>query len=703
MKQAPKHPVRLERQGRVALIVVENPPVNALGAAVRLGIAAALNAALANDKTDAIVLAANGRTFPAGADIREFDMAPREPSLGQLCAMVEGSGKPVVAALHGTALGGGLELAMAAHYRIAASDARVGLPEINLGLLPGAGGTQRLPRLVGAELAMDLILAGAPISAGLAAEMGLVDQVTGGDLRAAAVAFARTCSEVRRTGDARHHFVDGAAYMASTAARRKKIMAEQGAGAVAPLKIVDCVEAALLLPLDAGLEMERAAFEDCLATRDSAGLRHAFFAERAAAKFPERLEAKPAQVDRIAIVGGGLMGSGIAIAALQSGFAVTLIEQGETGVNAALERIGAHYERAVAKGRLSEAQGAAALTHLQLTTKLGTLSEADLIIEAVAEDMELKSGILAEISAQARDGMIIATNTSYLDLAELAQATNRPHDVVGLHFFAPAHANKLVEIGVHDAAAPQAVMTAHGVARRLGKIPVRARVGKGHGQGYIGNAILERYRLAADIMLEEGATPAQIDGAMRSFGFPLGPYQVADMSGLDIAHARRQSLPRDPDTRYVDIADKMVARGWLGQKTGRGYYIYADGARHGVPNGDVLKLIAEHRAEKGITAQKFSDRAIRDRILLAIVNAGAELLGKGVVARPSDIDVVMVHGFGYPRKRGGPMMDADATTPSIVAERLAVLAQEEPSLWRVAPVLEQLARERQKFADLNQT
>lgn len=703
MKQALKHPVRLERQGNVALIVIENPPVNALGAAVRLGIAAALNAALANDKTDAVVLAANGRTFPAGADIREFDMAPREPSLGQLCAMVEASAKPVIAALQGTALGGGLELAMAAHYRIAATDARVGLPEINLGLLPGAGGTQRLPRLVGAELAMDLMLAGAPISAGLASEMGLLDQVTSGDLRAAAVEFAKTCTASRRTGDARDQFADGVAYMASTAARRAQIKAEQGATALAPLKIVDCVEAALLLPLDAGLQMERAAFEDCLNSRDSKGLRYAFFAERRAAKFPEATQAKPAQVDRIAIVGGGLMGCGIAIAALQSGFSVTLVEQGEAGVNAALERIGAHYERAVTKGRLSQAQGAAALTHLQLTTKLDSLSEAELVVEAVGEDLALKVGILEDIGRLAQAGAVIATNTSYLDLTVLAQATGRPQDVVGMHFFAPAHANRLLEIAVHPDSDPQAVMTAHGVARRLGKMPVRAQTGAGKGAGYIGNAILESYRLAADIMLEEGANPAQIDGAMRAFGFPLGPYQVADLSGLDIGYARRQSQPRAEGTRYVEIADKMVEQGWLGQKVGRGYYIYGDDARHGVPNGDVLKLVADHRAQNSIEARKFSDRAIRDRILLAMVNTGARLLGDEVAARPSDIDAVMVHGFGYPRKRGGPMMDADATTPSIIAARLAKLAEEEPSLWAVAPVLEQLARERQKFADLNNT
>ncbi|PTX55440.1 3-hydroxyacyl-CoA dehydrogenase [Litoreibacter ponti] len=698
MKQAPKHPVRLERQGSIALIVIENPPVNALGGAVRRGIAAALSAAEANPLVTAIVICANGRTFPAGADIREFNQPAQEPGLGQLCTMIETCSKPVVAALHGTALGGGLELAMGAHFRIASTDARVGLPEINLGILPGAGGTQRLPRLVGAELAMDMMLAGAPVSAGIAAEMGLIDRVTGGDLREAAVAFARELSMPHPTAEQRGQFSDANAYMAATKARRAELK-QTGQASRAALKIIDCVEAALLVPIETGLEMERAAFEECLRSPESQGMRHAFFAERAAAKFPE--DAPPRDISRIGIVGGGMMGAGIAIACLQRGFDVTLVEQGESGVNTALERIGTHYERAIAKGRLSEAQGAAALTHLQLTTKLDTLGDADVIIEAVGEDEELKLRILKEIGDQARQGAVLATNTSYLDLMRLAQATGRPNDTVGLHFFAPAQVNKLVEVAVHDDADASAVSTAQALVKRLGKVAVRAKVSSGVGAGYIGNRVLEAYRLAADILLEEGATPQQIDTAMRGFGFKMGPYQVADMSGLDIAHARRQSSPRDADARYVEIADKIVAQGWLGQKTHRGYYVYPEGARDGVPNGDVLKLIAAHRAENGITEQSFTEAEIRDTLLLTMVNAGAQLLTEGVAARPGDVDTVMIHGFGYPRSRGGPMFEADTTTPALIMRRLEALQAQAPNLWTPAPLLRELARERRKFADLN--
>ncbi len=696
-----KHPVRLERQNGVAVIAIENPPVNALSTAVRRGILGALHAALSDDTITAIVIAANGKTFPAGADISEFGQPAQEPSLPELCDLIEASHKPVLAALHGTVLGGGLEVAMAAHYRVAHDQTQLGLPEILLGLLPGAGGTQRAPRLVGVDMALDMMLTGKPITADQAQRIGLVDGLAGDDLRDVVKALAAETREVRPTRDQRQHLLDGKQFMARIAARRAQLRPK----ALAENKIVDCVEAALLLPFDAGRDIEREAFTDCLASPVSAGLRHSFFAERRAPKFPELTQtgprpvnSGPLPVNAVGIVGGGLMGSGIAIACLDAGLPVTLVEQGEDGVTKALDRIGAHYQRGVETGRITEAQGSAALTHLTLTTTLDALNAQDIIIEALPEDLELKQEMFRKLGGIARYGAVLASNTSYQDVAVLQQASGRPGDVLALHFFAPAHRMKLVEIGVPRNVDPQAVVTAHALTKMLGKMPVRSAAVP----GFIGNQMLVAGRRAADRLLLDGATPAQVDNALRSFGFPMGPYQIQDMSGLDIGWARRRAQPEDPDPRYLSLADRMCEAGWFGQKTGKGYYVYAEGERHGVPNPDMLHLLAEERRAKGITARKFTDRQLRDHLLLTWVNEGARLVGTGTATRPSDVDAVMVHGFGYPRWRGGPMLDADQTTPFQILRRIEILQKEDPSLWDIAPLLREMAAERGKFADLNE-
>lgn len=686
-----KHPVRLERQNGVAVIAIENPPVNALSAAVRRGILGALHAALSDDKTNAIVLAANGRTFPAGADISEFGKPLQEPDLPDLCDLIEASPKPVIAAIHGTTLGGGLELAMAAHYRVAHEGALLGLPEVNLGILPGAGGTQRTPRLVGVDAALDLMLSGKPITAQKAHQIGLVDGLAGDDLRDVVKALAAETTEVKPTRALRHHLADGGRYMARIAEKRTQMGPE-----LAPNKIVDCVENALLLPFDVGRSMEREAFLECLGSRASQGLRHAFFAERLASKFPEQKQVEPRPIDRVGIIGGGLMGSGIAIACLNAGLPVTLVEQGEAGVSAALERIGAHYQRSVAKGRLTEVQGAGALNYLNLTTDLEAVAQADVIIEALPEDLALKSGVFEKLGGLAKPGAVLASNTSYQDIGVLAGASGRPADTLAMHFFAPAHSMKLVEVGVAEVTDPQATVTAHALAKRLKKIPVRCAAKP----GFIGNRILQAYRRAADRMLLAGAVPAQIDTAMRGYGFALGPYQAQDFSGLDISWARRKADPNWPNLQDLELADWMCEAGWFGQKTGRGYYTYEKGARHGVPNPDMLELLKAERLAKEITPRDFTDQDIRDRILSAMVNEGAWLLEEGVASRASDIDVVMVHGFGYPRARGGPMQDADLTTPFEVVRRISTFAQDDPDIWKIAPVLQNLANERQKFSDL---
>lgn len=689
-----KHPVRLERANGVATILIDNPPVNALSAAVRQGIYISIEAAEADPKTKAIVIAANGRTFPAGADITEFGSEPKDPSLPVLCDRVERCPKPVFAALHGTVLGGGLELAMAAHYRIAAPTAKLGLPEVKLGFPPGAGGTQRLPRLIGVEHALAMIQSGASISAQEALANTLVDAVDD-DPRDAATSLALTDMSARPTSKDRSRLKDAPGDLALLSAARE-VLPEMGGPQPAMERIIDCLEAAILLPFEVGLTRERDAFKECLASRDSHAMRHLFFAERRAAKFPELDGRKGAVPRHVAIVGGGLMGSGIAIACLNSGLPVTVIEDGEAGVTAALDRIGDGVQKAVAKGRISEAQGAQALTRLTLTARMSEINKANFIIETVSEDLKIKRPVLAEIGKAAAPEAVIATNTSYLDLEELAQASGRPDRFVGMHFFAPAHIMRLVEIAVGPDTNSDAVALAHRIAKGLGKIPVRT----GTGPGFIVNRILTRMRLVADAMVEDGAVPAQIDTAMRNFGFALGPYQVLDRSGLDISWEMRKRRGPVEGERYVAIGDKMCELGWLGQKSGQGYYIYpADGAPE--PNPDALLLIEELRRAKNIDPRQFTDREIRDRLLLAMVNEGARLVETGDAQRPSDVDVAMIYGLGYPERRGGPMFDADQTTPFEIHRRIGRLALEEPDLWQIAPLLERLARERGKFSDLN--
>lgn len=695
-----KHPVRLERNNGVAVILIENPPVNALSAAVRRGILGALGAALSDDTIGAVVLAAKGNSFSAGADITEFGKPAQEPSLPELCNLIEGSPKPVIAALQGVVLGGGLELAMSAHYRVAHHDCTLGLPEIKLGLLPGAGGTQRAPRLVGVDLALDMMLSGTPITAEQALRSGLVDGLADDDLRDVVKALASETDQPRPTRAERRHFADGASYMARIAQRRAGIRRK----ALAENKIVDCVEAALLVPFDAGLEMEREAFMDCLASPVSAALRYSFAAERRATKFPELKEAGPRPVNSgplpvnsVGVLGGGMMGSGIAIACLDAGLPVKVVELDEGGVTRTLDTIGAHYQRGVSTGRITEAQGAAALTHLTLTTAIKELNTPDIVIEALPEDITLKQEMFRQLGGIAKYGAVLASNTSYQDITTLQQASGRPQDVLAMHFFAPAHRMKLVEIGVSAQTDPQAVVSVHALAKMLGKMPVRSRAVP----GFIGNQLLSAGRRAADRLLLDGATPAQVDGAMRSFGMAMGPYQALDMSGLDISWARRRAAAQDPDPRYLALADRMCEQGWFGQKAGRGYYVYADGERHGVPNPEMLQLLADERRAKGITARSFSDRQMRDHLLLTWVNEGARLVGEGVATRPSDIDAVMVHGFGYPRGRGGPMLDADQTTPFQILRRIEILHKEDPSLWDIAPLLRELAAERGIFSELN--
>jgi len=684
----------------VAELVIDSPPINAIGAALRKALFEAVEAADADPAVRVIVLRAAGRTWPAGADIREFGKPLDRPILPELNNRIAACGKPVIAALHGTVLGGGLELALAATCRVAARGTRLGFPEVGLGVLPGAGGTQRAPRLIGAEAALAMMLSGKPVNAAEAERIGLIDAAVEGEAAEAALALAADYL-VRgdealpgRAPDA--GFADSAAYFAAVAAARKEAEASP---LPAPVRIVECVEAAMLLPAEAGMAFERAAFEDLVASPEAAGLRHAFFAERLAPRFPEA-GLTPRPVDRVGIVGGGLMGSGIAQVMLSAGLAVTLVERDGDQLARALGRIASAQERAVARGRMTEAERSAEWARIDGATEIAALGDCDLAIEAVFEDAAVKRQVMADIAGVLRPGAILATNTSYLDVDALAEATGRPADVLGLHFFSPAPVMRLVEIVVGRATAPEAVATGLALAKRAGKVPVRAGVC----DGFIGNRILTAYRSAADFLLEDGATPYQVDRAMRGYGFALGPYQVLDLAGLEISWARRKRLAagRDPAQRYVAIGDRLCEAGWIGQKSGRGYYLYPDGSRQGAEDPEVLALIAAEREAKGIVAQPVGDDEIRDRCLAAMANEGARLLAKGIAQRPSDIDAAMLFGFGFPRHRGGPMHAADILGPVLMRRRLMdYAALNDAWFWQPAPLWDELIRTGTRFADLN--
>lgn len=689
--------VRQERDGDIAVLVIDNPPVNALGHAVRQGLWDGIAAAESDAGVRAIVIRAEGRTFPAGADISEFGKPPADPWLPQVCDRIEACTKPVIAAIHGTALGGGLEVALSAHWRIAQATAKVGLPEVSLGILPGAGGTQRTPRLAGAGPALDMMISGKPVSAAQALAMGLLDEVTETDLPAAALALARRLvaqgAAPRPTRDRRDGVRDPVAYEQAVAAARAAHAADRLPG---PRRIVDCVEAALLLPFDQGQAFERAAFADLVVSPESAGLRHAFFAERRCAKMPEAAVA-PRPLAHVGVVGGGLMGAGIAYACLSAGLSVTLLERDREALVAGLERVARLQQGAVDKGRMTPAARDADWARLTGALEPAQLAPCDLAIEAVFEDFDVKADVLRKLDGALRPGAVIATNTSYLDVNALAAVTSRPADVVGLHFFSPAHVMRLLEIVVGAQTAPDAVATGLQLAKKLGKVAVRSGVC----DGFIGNRILSAYRQAAEYLVEDGAPIAQVDAAMRSFGMPLGPFEVSDMAGLQIAWARRkrQAATRDPALRYVSIADRLCEAGRFGQSSGKGWYAY-DG-RKPVEDPEVTALIAAERAAKGITPQDFSDDDIRTRLLVAMANEGAKILAEGIALRPSDIDVVKLFGYGFPRWEGGPMHWADRFGILQLKQAVEGFAPQAPGFWVPAPNLDAMIRNGTRFAALN--
>ena len=695
--------VAREQHGDILLVSIDNPPVNALGVDVRRGLLEAIEAADADPDVKAVLIVGAGRNFIGGADIREFGKPPMAPALPDVCNRIEASTKPVVAAINGVALGGGLEVALSAHYRVALPTAKFGLPEVALGLLPGAGGTQRTPRLIGAQAALDLMLTGRHASAREAEKLGLVDRIVEGD---DPVAVGLTYTQelldakapVRRTRDA-EALADRAAQSAVVEAARLDT-AKKSRGLFSPLKIVDAVQGAIDLPFDDGLALERKLFIECLDSPQRAGLVHAFFAERETAKSPETRDAKPRAIASVGIVGGGTMGAGIAVAALDAGLPVTMIERDEEALARGRKNVEKVYDGLVKKGRMTEEGKTAVMARWTGSTAYDALANVDLVIEAVFEEMGVKKAVFAELDRVCKQGAVLATNTSYLDINEIADSVSRPQDVIGLHFFSPANIMKLLEIVVPAKVANDVVATAFELAKKLKKTPVRAGVC----DGFIGNRILAVYGQAAHYMMEDGASPYQIDKALRDFGYPMGPFQVSDLAGGDIGWAtrKRRAATRDPKARYVQIADRIAERGWFGQKTGRGYYLYPEGARIGTPDPEVEAIIDAERERAGVTPREFSDEEIVRRYLAAMINEGANVVHQGIALRPLDVDVTFVHGYGFPRYRGGPMKYADTVgLPKILAD-IQEFAKEDPIFWQPSPLLVELVEKGQDFSSLNQ-
>jgi len=684
MSEPAASPVRTERRGRVLLVTIDNPPVNALSQPVRAGLAEALRQAAADADVGAVVIACAGRTFSAGADIREFGKPPVPPVLPEVVATLAAFPKPVVAALHGTALGGGFELALGAHARVAAPDAKVGLPEVKLGIIPGAGGTQLLPRLVGTARAIEAITSARQIGAQEAARLGLVDVVAGGDLVTAALSHADACITSPLIPPAARQVPPDDAEAAATAAATAR---KKARGEIAPVRAIEAIGAAATRPFAEGLALERRIFTELVGSDQAAALRHVFFAEREVAKVEGIEGVVPRPVETIGIVGAGTMGAGIAVACADAGLAVVVVETDDAALGRGRERIEGLYGRAVKSGRIDASVATARLARIGYTTVLDELARANLVVEAVFEDMAVKQALFARLDPILRPGTILATNTSYLDVDAIASGTARPSDVLGLHFFSPANVMRLLEVVRGRATAPDVLASGLALAKRLGKLAVVCGVC----DGFVGNRMLAVWRRQAEYMLEDGALPHEIDAALEAFGLPMGPFAVQDLAGLDIALARRKRLAatRDPHVRDVSLVEDLAALGRLGQKTGAGWYRYVDGRRE-IDSGVTDLVLAASRA-KGIARRAIPPEEIVARIRAAMVNEGAAILGEGIVARALAIDLVMINGYGYPAWRGGPMFEASRTGLAAILEEVRRTHARDGKGWEPSPLLVRLA------------
>jgi 3-hydroxyacyl-CoA dehydrogenase len=677
--------VTVTRQGDIAIIAIDNPPVNALSFHVREPLMKAFETLRDDAAVAALVLSCAGRTFVAGADITEFGKPMQRPDLRDLIATLEKIEKPTVAAIHGTALGGGLELALGCHFRVADKAAKLGLPEVKLGLLPGAGGTIRLPYLLGPQKALKIIISGTPIGAKEGLDGGLVDDIVDGDLVAGAIEFARAKASEGgpfvAVRDRREKIgkADLAAFDANAAELAKKAR-----GLEAPLACAQSVRNAVTLPFDDALAREREFFVKLVAGDQSRAQRHLFFAEREAAKVPGvGKDVVPREIRRVGVIGAGTMGGGIAMSFVNGGIPVRLLEMNKEALDRGLATIDRNYAISVARGSLSEDAKGKRLTLFTGTTDYADLTGCDIIIEAVFEDMAVKKDVFGKLDKIARPGAVLATNTSYLDVDEIAQSTSRPQDVVGMHFFSPANVMKLLEIVRGRKTAPDVLATLLGVAKKIGKVPVV--VGVCH--GFVGNRMLAARSEESENLLLEGATPQQVDKVFTDFGWPMGPFQMYDLAGLDIGWRNRKSLGK-----VAVISDPLCEQGRFGQKTGKGFYLYENGARTPTPDPEVEKLIADKAREHAINRRDISAEEVTERTLYPMINEGAKILEEGIAARASDIDIVWVNGYGFPVGKGGPMFWAEIEGVRKIVGRLEYWhGRTGKDVFAPAPLLKKLA------------
>ena len=691
-------PVSMDIRDGIAVITMDSPPVNALGHAVRSGLMGALEQAEGDQGVNAVVIRGGGRCFSGGADIREFGQPPAAPTLRELCARIEDFPKIVVAALHSTAFGGGLEVPLSCHYRVADATAQVALPEVKLGIVPGSGGTQRLPRIIGAKRALKVILSGDPFAADAAHDLGIVDEIISGDLTDGAVAYAKKLvadgAALRKVRDLSVADADPEVF-----AEMRKTWERRSRGLLAPLACIDCVEIAATKPFDEGMAAERDIFVKCRDSEQSKAQRHLFFAEREAAKVkdvPKDTQKRP--INNAAIVGCGTMGGGIAMCFANAGIPVTVLETSDEALKAGMAKVENNYAATVSKGRLSQDTMDTRMGLISGVTEYADIGSADIVVEAVFEEMDLKKDIFGKLDAVMKPGAILATNTSTLDVDEIASSTKRPEDVIGTHFFSPANVMKLMENVRGKETAKDVIATVMALGKKIEKIPVLV----GNCDGFVGNRMYHRYTRQAYFLLEEGALPAQVDKVFTDFGFAMGPMAVGDLAGLDVSYLvrQRQVKNKKPGERWPVAADRVFEAGRKGQKNMMGWYKYEEGSRKPIPDPEVQKIIEAVSAELGIERREITDQEIHERCFYALINEGAKILDEGMAQRASDIDTIWINGYGFPVAKGGPMFHADQVGAAHVYERLAHWAKVASPLLEPAPLLEKLARTGGTFADI---